>query len=98
MYVDDILIAGKSTAALDDIKSKLQKQFVLKDLGHPDVFLGITIKQLAKGVKVSLSDYISKLAMDYDIHKEKTIATSLVKGFDPTDTSTRVLNETKHQK
>ena len=98
MYVDDILIAGKSTAALDDIKSKLQKQFVMKDLGHPDVFLGITIKQSAKGVKVSLSDFISKLAMDYDIHKEKTIATPLVKGFDPTDTSTRVLDETEHLK
>ena len=36
--------------------------------------------------------------MDYDIHKEKTIATPLVKGFDPTDTSTRVLNETEHLK
>ena len=51
MYVDDILIVGKSTAALDDIKWKLEKQFVMKDLGHPDVFLWITIKQSAKGVK-----------------------------------------------
>ena len=41
MYVDDILIAGKSSAALDDIKSKLQKHFVMKDLGRPDMFLGI---------------------------------------------------------
>ena len=81
MYVDDIFIAGKSTAALDDIKLKLQKQFVMKDLRHPDMFLGITIKQSAKGVKVSLRDSINKLAMDYDIHKQKTIATPLVKGF-----------------
>ena len=78
MYVDDILIAGKRTAAPADIKSKLEKQVVMKDLGHPDVFLGITIKQSANGVKVSLIEFIRKLAMDYEIHKENTIATPLV--------------------
>ena len=86
MYVDDILIAGKRTAAPADIKSKLEKQVVMKDLGHPDVYLGITIKRSAKSVNVSLIDFFSKLAMDYEIHKENTIATPLAKGFEPTGT------------
>jgi hypothetical protein len=98
MYVDDILIAGKDSAAINNIKSKLQKEFVMKDLGHPDVFLGITINQTTTGVKVSLSDFIEKLALDYDIHKEKALSTPLVKGFDPSDVSTRLLDENEHLK
>ena len=41
MYVDDIIIAGKCTASLDQIKSNLQKKCVMKELGQPDVFLWI---------------------------------------------------------
>ena len=70
----------------------------IQDLDHPHVFLGITIKQSAIGVKVSFWDIISKLAMHYDIHNEKTIATPLVKEFDPSDTYRRVLDEAEQLK
>ena len=98
MYVDDILIAGKNTQVLNNIKASLKKEFVMKDLGHPDVFLGITIKQTDKGVKISLADFIEKLAQDHNIQKEKVLNTPLVKGFDPSDTSTKLLNEEEHLK
>ena len=52
VYVDDILITGKTEDIINDTKRMLQLKFVMKDLGHPDVFLGITIKETSNGVKL----------------------------------------------
>ena len=70
----------------------------MKDLGHPSVFLGITINETPNGVQISLSDFISKLEKDYEIKKERTLLTPLVKGFNAAETTTRVLTEDEHLK
>ena len=98
VYVDDILITGKTEDIINDTKRMLQLKFVMKDLGHPDVFLGITIKETSNGVKLSLSNFISKIANDYEITKEKIISTPLVKGFNASETTTRELTEDEHLK
>ena len=98
VYVDDILIAGKDQATINQAKKILKLKFVMKDLGHPDVFLGITIKETSNGVKLSLSNFISKIANDYEITKEKIISTPLVKGFNASETTTRELTEDEHLK
>lgn len=98
VYVDDILITGKNEEVINKTKQLLQQKFVMKDLGHPSVFLGITIKETADGVKLSLSDFITKLENDYGINKERTLLTPLVKGFNAAETTTRVLTEDEHLK
>ena len=64
VYVDDILITGKNEKVINKTKQLLQQKFVMKDLGHPSVFLVITIMETADGVKLSQSDYIRKLEAD----------------------------------
>ena len=98
VYVDDILIAGKDQATINQAKEVLKLKFVMKDLGHPDVFLGINIKESSNGVKISLNNFISKIENDYEIKKEKILPTPLVKGFNASETTTRELTEDEHLK
>ena len=87
VYVDDILITGKNENVISKTKQLLQQKFVMKHLGHPSVFLGMTIKETPNGVQISLSDFISKLEKDYEIKKERTLVTPLVKGFNAAETT-----------
>ena len=50
LYVDDILIFGTSTAAIDEIKSFL---FDMKDLGPVDVILNIKLINKENGITLS---------------------------------------------
>ena len=43
MYVDDIVIAGSSTALVDQLMHNLSLSFPIKDLGRLNYFLGIEV-------------------------------------------------------
>lgn len=43
LYVDDILIAGKSRSAIDETNAMLKSEFEMKDLGAARRFLGMDI-------------------------------------------------------
>lgn len=43
LYVDDILIAGKSHSAIDEVKAMLKSEFEMKDLGAAKRVLGMDI-------------------------------------------------------
>lgn len=45
VYVDDILVAGKSQQKIDEIKAELGRRFQLKDMGELHYFLGVSVKQ-----------------------------------------------------
>ncbi|KAH0642979.1 hypothetical protein KY289_033953 [Solanum tuberosum] len=40
LYVDDILIVGRNTSKIDELKKELCKSFAMKDLGHAKQILG----------------------------------------------------------
>ena len=42
VYVDDIILAGKSIERMNEVKSALSAQFDVKDLGDLHYFLGVT--------------------------------------------------------
>ena len=44
LYVDDILIAGKSHFAIEKIKAMLRSEFEMKDLGAAKRLLGMDIR------------------------------------------------------
>lgn len=46
VYVDDILITSTSSQLIHDLIKKLHTQFVLKQLGTLDYFLGIEVQRL----------------------------------------------------
>ena len=43
LYVDDILIAGKSRELIEEVKKTLNKEFEMKDLGYAKRILGMDI-------------------------------------------------------
>ena len=45
LYVDDMLIVGKNTSKIDELKKELCKSFSMKDLGHAKKILGMRITQ-----------------------------------------------------
>ena len=48
VYVDDILLAGKSEQKIAQLKSDLGRRFQLKDMGKLNYFLGVSVKQNSK--------------------------------------------------
>jgi hypothetical protein len=53
LYVDDILVTGDDADHISYVKQQLVAQFQMSDLGPLSYFLGIEVKQSAKGCYLS---------------------------------------------
>lgn len=98
MYVDDLLIFGQSQENINKTKKLLSRNFEMKDLGTPKIFLGMTIKHYNKyHMKLSMENTIDKLEKDYNIKvKERKVSTPIEKGFKADDEESPILNEEEH--
>ena len=99
IYVDDILITGKTKNDIDQAANLLKNSFVMKDMAQPKIFLGININKLAdnKGYSISMEDTISKLQQDYKISVTKReLITPLAKGFDKNEKEGNLLDDRLH--
>ena len=45
VYVDDIILAGKSNKHMNDVKDAIAEKFTVKDLDELHHFLGVTVIQ-----------------------------------------------------
>ena len=52
LYVDDMLIVGKNTSKIDELKKELCQSFSMKDLGHAKQILGMRITRLRDKRKI----------------------------------------------
>ena len=48
VYVDDILLAGKSIERISEVKEEIAKRFKVKDMGELHHFLGVKVIQNPK--------------------------------------------------
>lgn len=79
IYVDDIIILGNSTSAVDDIIASLNAQFSLNDLGKLNYFLGVEVSYPAtSGLFLSQTTYIFWLLSLAQMLDAKSIATPMV--------------------
>lgn len=83
VYVDDILIAGSDTTAVNAMKERLLKTFKGRDLGEITSFLGINIsrdrgkKELKIDQKGMIKDIIKEFNMEDAKAKSTPMSTSL---------------------
>ena len=79
VFVDDILICCKIFEKITDIKSKLMKKFIMKDMGKLKLYIEIEIEHdQEKGIMTLCQQkYIESLAVKYNLENAKTYNTSM---------------------
>ena len=86
VYVDDIVLAGKSDQRLAEVKQALANQFQVKDMGELHYFLGVKVVQDKKSSDVWIGQpaYATSVLQKYGMENVKTVNT-------PVDTSTKLM-------
>lgn len=61
LYVDDIVVTGNCSHAINTLIVKLQTEFDLKDLGLLHYFLGVEVAYMPHGLFLSQQNYIQEV-------------------------------------
>jgi hypothetical protein len=77
IYVDDIILAGDSTAEFDRIKAVLDVAFKIKNLGQLKYFLGLEVAHSKHGISVSQRKYCLDMLKDSGLLGAKPASTPL---------------------
>ncbi|KAI0495097.1 hypothetical protein KFK09_025244 [Dendrobium nobile] len=75
LYVDDILVTGNNTAAIQTLIFALHSQFVLKNLGPTSLFLDIQVIRQATGLFLTQQHYAEKLLNESGLLDSKPTST-----------------------
>jgi len=79
VYVDDIVLTGNCISEIQSVKTFLDKQFCIKDLGQLRFFLGFEIDRSKSGILLNQRKYTLELLEDAGTLGSKLAATP----FDP---------------
>ena len=74
-----MLIVGKNTSKIDELKKELCKSFSMKDLGHAKQILGMKITRLRDKRKIYLSHkkYIERIQEHFNMKNAKPVSIPL---------------------
>lgn len=77
IYVDDLLIFGISTKAIEEVKNAIKERFDIKDLGVTRRCLGINIRRTPSSIKLNQSDYAQNIAKQFRFGESKPVSTPI---------------------
>ena len=82
LYVDDLLIAGDDSL-IEPFMKAISQEYVIRDLGVPETFLGCEIHQAAdkKSITVSCTTYIEQMAKKFGLLNSSEVSTPMVLGM-----------------
>ncbi|KAK8957035.1 hypothetical protein KSP39_PZI000307 [Platanthera zijinensis] len=83
LYVDDMLIIGKKTPRITELKRQLSSKFEMKDLGPAKTILGMHIRR-DRGTRflwLSQERYIRKVLQRFSMDQAKKVSTPLAAHF-----------------
>ncbi|KAK9073638.1 hypothetical protein SSX86_007962 [Deinandra increscens subsp. villosa] len=78
VYVDDIIITGNNTKAINVVVSHLSEKLALKDLGNLDYFLGLEIVKDGDDIILSQQKYIHDIVERAGLSTAKPVPTPMV--------------------
>ncbi|KAK8936121.1 hypothetical protein KSP39_PZI013254 [Platanthera zijinensis] len=83
LYVDDMLIVGRNTARIAELKRQLSSTFEMKDLGAAKTILGMHIRRDrgARLLWLSQERYIRKVLQRFDMDQAKKVSVPLAAHF-----------------
>ena len=73
-----MLIFGSNLHVINDVKSTLNANFDMKDLGEADVILVIKIRRIKSRISLDQSHYIEKILKKYNYFDSKPTCTPYV--------------------
>jgi len=77
IYVDDIIIVSSTDQATERLIQKLKIDFVVKDLGDLEYFLGIEVNKARDGITLSQRRYALDLLKKANMEKCKPMSTPM---------------------
>src|SRR5579859_352070 len=81
IWVDDILIAGKSKQNIAKVKGQLAGAFRMKDLGQLNHFLGMRVTRTSDGgILIDQSTYTKDILARFGMEDSKAVYTPLATG------------------
>ncbi|EGD80067.1 hypothetical protein PTSG_13028 [Salpingoeca rosetta] len=83
VYVDDLLIFADSDSDMAAFKKAISKRFKMKDLGSPDICLGIKVQhdRKARTVTMSQEHYLRNVLESFGMADCKPVGTPLCTGY-----------------
>jgi hypothetical protein len=78
IYVDDIIIASSTDAAVETLLNDLRLEFTLNDLGPLNYFLGIEVKLSSDVIVLTQEEYIGDILRRVGMQDCKVMRTSLL--------------------
>lgn len=72
IYVDDILITGANSSAIDEVEALLHSQFKIKDTGSLKYFLGLEISRNSTGICLHQRKYTLDIITDSGLSLAKS--------------------------
>lgn len=84
IFVDDLVLTGSDSKQIDDLKSEMNKNFKMKDLGPVSYYLGISISQnTSEGIlTLDQSNYLENVLKRFNMFDCKVISTPMDNKFD----------------
>lgn len=77
VYVDDILLVGNVVPELNSLKSFLDSQFRIKDLGDVHYFLGFEVSTVYQGVVLHQHKYTKELLAKFHCSSVSSVVAPL---------------------
>jgi len=89
MWVDDLIIFGKSRVQVDKMKDQLRSEFEMKDLGPLRYFVGILVQRdrERRTLRIDQSGYIDMILQHFDMENSTPVATPIATGTKLTKTT-----------
>jgi Reverse transcriptase (RNA-dependent DNA polymerase) len=81
VYVDDILITGNNTKAIDSTLQALQQRFSIKNLGTLNYFLRIEVTHQEDTIHLSQTRYLQSILDRANMGSAKSVTTPMVAGL-----------------